>query len=91
MPTLMLIHMRRYVRVSLAGCSGTTHTIQASLNPIWYEPLTIRCSLPGILDLAPKISIAVYDSDEPLLGISALNGVRLLHGRAHQRASGASA
>ena len=61
-----------YVRIALAGASKETHTVKASLNPIWYEPLVIRTLLPGNLDYAPKISISVYDADPAPLNMSML-------------------
>ena len=51
-----------YVRISLSGGSERTHTIEASLNPVWYQPLSFKVYLPGDLALASKISIAVYDA-----------------------------
>jgi len=61
-----------YVRIGLSGASKETQTIHASLNPIWYEPLTIRAMLPGNLDLAPKITISVYDADPAPLNLNSL-------------------
>ena len=61
-----------YVRITLAGASKETHTIQASLNPIWYEPVQLRTALPGDLGLAPKIMLSVFDSDPAPLNLTLL-------------------
>lgn len=61
-----------FVKISLANATGQTETVTASLNPIWYQPLTLHCFLPGDLNLAPKIMVTVYDSDPAPLGLSAL-------------------
>ena len=61
-----------YVKIGLSGKFKESHTVQASLNPIWYEPLTLRTMMPGNLDLAPKITISLYDADPAPLSINAL-------------------
>ncbi|KAL1498830.1 hypothetical protein AB1Y20_014132 [Prymnesium parvum] len=61
-----------YVKIALAGVTKESKLIPASLNPIWYEPISLRVSLPGDLTLAPKIQVMVYDSDPPPLSIPLL-------------------
>jgi len=68
-----------YVRISLAGVSKETKMIAASLNPIWYEPITLRVSLPGDLTRAPKIQVMVFDSDPPPLNIGLLRDASALN------------
>jgi len=63
-----------YVRIGLAGASKDTHRLNATLNPIWYEPLTIRTLLPS-LEYAPKITISVYDADPAPLNLDLLKDV----------------
>tara|TARA_B110001452_G_scaffold264206_1_gene266845 strand:- start:238 stop:4518 length:4281 start_codon:yes stop_codon:yes gene_type:complete len=52
-----------YVKVSLAGSTKETATIERTLQPIWYQSITMPLELPRDLTLAPKIALVVYDSD----------------------------
>ena len=60
-----------YVHVSLAGASDETQVIERTLQPIWYQTVSLWLELPRDLSLAPKISLVVYDSDA-LFGLSLL-------------------
>lgn len=63
-----------FVKIALGNASLQTETVTASLNPIWYQPLTLHCDLPGDLTLAPKIMVTVYDSDPAPLGLGVVPG-----------------
>jgi len=63
-----------YVRITLAGGSERTHTIEASLNPVWYQPLTFKVYLPSDLTLASKIHISVFDAGSAF-NLSALKDI----------------
>ena len=63
-----------YVKVSLGGVERETAVIERTLQPIWYERVTIPLDLPRDLTLAPKIVMLVYDSD-PFLGITIARSV----------------
>ena len=57
-----------YVKVVMAGIERETAIIERTLQPIWYQRLTIPIDLPRDLNLAPKITLLVFDSD-PFLGM----------------------
>ena len=63
-----------YVKVSWGGVERETAVIEKTLQPIWYQRLTIPLDLPRDLTLAPKIVMLVYDSD-PFLGITIARSV----------------
>jgi hypothetical protein len=52
-----------YVRVSLAGATAETAVVERTLQPIWYQSVTLPLELPRDLSLAPKVALVVYDSD----------------------------
>ena len=58
-----------YVKVSWGGVERETAVIEKTLQPIWYQRLTIPLDLPRDLHYAPKIVLTVNDSD-PILGVS---------------------
>ena len=57
----------------LANGHGATHTVQASLNPVFYEPLVLSARMPVDLSLAPKITVSVFDSDPSPMGLDLIS------------------
>ena len=62
-----------YVKIIACGVERETAVIERTLQPIWYQRLSIPLDLPRDLTLAPKVALLVFDSD-PILGMSINKG-----------------